>query len=303
MRFKLELVRISLKNEGYRTVEDVRVAVSVGQVVLEPRAKIGLDCYDDFNEKMTRAEVEMIGDIVIQAVRETLPDAEITIMGSYRRGKTALGDIDILIVDSQWVNETPSKFLGRVVTRLHFCGFMAHHLTDIAGISYDSANSQTSLEHRLANKKGSKSRKSSTSQSYMGVCNSPLVSGRRRRIDIKFYPYREKAFAQLYFTGSGFFNRSMRVWAHQYKNMTLNDHGLFRPLDKAIKKTENDRLPIECSSEKEVFETLGLIYKEPYERMFFDAVLPINEAQFLSAEIGLDEEASEELQHGHSWIE
>ena len=93
-----------------------------------------------------------------------------------------------------------------------------------------------------------------------------------------------KAFAQLYFTGSGFFNRSMRVWARQYKNMTLNDHGLFRPLDKAIKKTENDRLPIECSSEKEVFETLGLIYKEPYERMFFDAVLP-HQVQSLHSKI------------------
>ena len=43
--------------------------------------------------------------------------------------------------------------------------------------------------------------------SYMGVFNSPVVEGRRRRVDIKLYPYRERAFASLYFTGNGFFNR------------------------------------------------------------------------------------------------
>ena len=92
----------------------------------------------------------------------------------------------------------------------------------------------------------------------------------------------------------------MRVLARQCKNMALNDHDLFRLLDKAFKKTENDWLPIECSSEKDVFETLGLIYKEPCEIMFFDAVLPIDQTQLLSAEIDLDEEASDKRQHGHS---
>ena len=74
----------------------------------------------------------------------------------------------------------------------------------------------------------------------MGVFNLPHVSGCWHCIDIKFYPHQEKAFAQLYFTGSGFFNCSMRVLARQCKNMALNDHDLFRLLDKAFKKTEND---------------------------------------------------------------
>jgi DNA polymerase/3'-5' exonuclease PolX len=294
---------MSLMNEGYRTLDEVRAAVKTGKVVLEPRALIGLDCYDDFNDEMSREEVEMIGDIVMKAIRETLPCAEITIMGSYRRGKSQLGDIDVLIVDPDWVTETPSEFLGGLVTRLHVRGHMAHHLTNIAGISYDSASSQASLEHRQETKKGHSSGKTFKSQSYMGVFNSPKITGRRRRIDIKFYPYREKAFAQLYFTGSGFFNRSMRVWARRRMGMALNDHGLFRPLDKAFKKTANDRLPIECASEREVFDVLGLVYKEPHERKFFDAVLPKDEAHFDNTETDIKAEASDELQHVYTWIE
>ena len=38
---------------------------------------------------------------------------------------------------------------------------------------------------------------------YMGCFNSPIHPHRRRRVDIKFYPYRERAFATLYFTGNG----------------------------------------------------------------------------------------------------
>ena len=37
---------------------------------------------------------------------------------------------------------------------------------------------------------------------YMGCLNSPIKDRVRRRVDIKFYPYRERAFATLYFTGN-----------------------------------------------------------------------------------------------------
>lgn len=49
--------------------------------------------------------------------------------------------------------------------------------------------------------------------SYMGVCM--LEGSRHRRIDMKVYPAAEYAFALLYFTGSGYFNRSMRLFAEK----------------------------------------------------------------------------------------
>ena len=48
----------------------------------------------------------------------------------------------------------------------------------------------------------------SQSESYMGVFVSPVVKDKRRRVDIKIYPFRLRVFASLYFTGNGWFNRS-----------------------------------------------------------------------------------------------
>ena len=46
---------------------------------------------------------------------------------------------------------------------------------------------------------------------YMGCLYSPSNPRVRRRVDIKFYPYRERAFAMLYFTGNG---EKKAVFAH-----------------------------------------------------------------------------------------
>ena len=57
----------------------------------------------------------------------------------------------------------------------------------------------------------------------MGVC---LFEGEtHHRIDIKYYPIEQFAFATLYFTGSDMFNRSMRLYARK-KGYSLSDHGI-----------------------------------------------------------------------------
>jgi hypothetical protein len=45
---------------------------------------------------------------------------------------------------------------------------------------------------------------------YMGCAFSPIEPTKRRRIDIKLYPYRERSFATLYFTGNG--KKSILRW-------------------------------------------------------------------------------------------
>ena len=132
---------------------------------------------------------------------------------------------------------------------------------------------------------------------YMGCFYSPIKFRVRRRVDIKFYPYRERAFATLYFTGNGksffaalripnysglvslnflqhlsfrktgYFNRSMRLWASRVFGFKLNDHGLF---DGSDGKTR----VFEASSERQIFSRLKLIYREPGERQYWDALEP-----------------------------
>jgi len=57
----------------------------------------------------------------------------------------------------------------------------------------------------------------------MGVC--VFESQQHHRIDIKYYPIQQFAFATLYFTGSDMFNRSMRLFARK-KGLSLSDHGI-----------------------------------------------------------------------------
>jgi DNA polymerase lambda len=261
---------LELLSSGYETIDQVKEAVKSGKLVLERNQYIGLDYYDDIQEEMVRSEVEKIAAIITDAFKMRYPSAEITIMGSYRRGKSACGDVDLLITHPDYYDEVPPCALGQVVNELLDQGQISHHLTFIAGMNHDNYESlpQSVASKVLIKPKpyGSKDQKDKLSgSSYMGVFHSPVVKGRRRRVDIKFYPYRERIFAALYFTGNGYFNRSMRLWANRKFHYTLNDHGLF-------KKGTNERV-LKATSERQVFDVLGLVWKESHERDCFDAVV------------------------------
>ena len=133
-----------LVNAGYRTISQVREGLASGALNLTANQQIGVKCYEDFMEKMTRKEVEMIADIVIKAVYERFPRAKVTIMGSYRRGKDACGDIDLLITHPDYVETTPRGALGELVDRLRQRGHIAYHLTHLEGMTYEES-SQSSL--------------------------------------------------------------------------------------------------------------------------------------------------------------
>lgn len=88
--------------------------------------------------------------------------------------------------------------------------------------------------------------------------------GVHRRIDMKIYPREHFGYAVLYFTGSDYFNRSMRLFARK-KGYTLSDHGLhpaFRFKNHKVWEGEN----VPCYREEDVFKILGLYYRKPEER-------------------------------------
>jgi DNA polymerase lambda len=188
-------------------------------------AKVGVEFYEQFQEKMCRHEVHSIWKIVNDATKKYFPDAEIDIMGSYRRGKLQCGDVDVLITHEEYPETVPRG---------------VHILS-------------TFPPYR-------------GSQSYMGVFKSPTTRGKHRRIDIKFYPYAEKVYSMIYFTGNGYFNRSIRLFAQRKRKWKLNDHGLF------FNALGTGRR-FKAKTEKDVFDKLGLMYKDPIERDGFDAVV------------------------------
>lgn len=102
-----------------------------------------------------------------------------------------------------------------------------------------------------------------SSYTYMGVCQ--IDGGLHRRIDIKYYPLDQFAYAILYFTGSDMFNRSMRMFAKK-KGYNLSDHALT-----PVERTSSDKKGWEganiiCYTEQDIFKFLKLEYREPRHR-------------------------------------
>jgi DNA ligase (NAD+) len=79
-----------------------------------------------------------------------------------------------------------------------------------------------------------------------------------RRVDFLWATKEEFPFSILYFTGSKIFNTVMRHIALT-KGCTMNEHGISDLSDKT-------RLKQVFHTEKDIFDFLGIVYKEPHER-------------------------------------
>src|SRR5690554_2061338 len=83
--------------------------------------------YEDLLQKIPRAEVEEIEAVIQEAANAVMPGVQCITCGSYRRGKTSSGDVDVLIgppLDVEDIN-----ILGEVVARLESTGFLTDRLS------------------------------------------------------------------------------------------------------------------------------------------------------------------------------
>ena len=218
--------------KGYRTLKDLEDHVKD----LNRQQNVGLKYYHEFEQRIPRSEVAQLEAYVRAAAEEVDSRLYCETCGSYRRGAETCGDIDILITHLD--GDGMEGLLDKIVNKLTSVGFLTDHLS--------RGRHGGAQEHNK----------------YMGVCHvpPPQGSGVHRRIDIQLIPLETWPFALLYFTGSGYFNRSMRLWARRHRYQ-LSDKGLFP------KYTEDLVGPcVPCKTEKDIFDALGLDYKEPHER-------------------------------------
>jgi DNA polymerase beta thumb len=201
-----------------------------------------------------------------------------------------------------------SKFFLVVADVLWDQGHIAYHLTVVNGMSKGMRVEDFERHSVFVPSQAWRSAKHRTHYTtehnsfWMGCFYSPVKPTTRRRVDIKFYPYRERAFATVYFTGNGFLNRSMRLWAKRVFKWRLSDHGLF-DLEDGLKRV------MEASTEEEIFDKLKLVYKHPHERDSFDALEPKREA--LEEDGVLDEDMQMQLSEtdfqqeetGYVWVD
>ena len=91
--------------------------------------------------------------------------------------------------------------------------------------------------------------------------------GPARRVDIKTYVAAAYPFAVLYFTGSAYFNRSMRYYADN-TGLTLSDTGIARVAarDKRRGVRQAQAKERHLRTERDIFDFMGIPWKEPWER-------------------------------------
>lgn len=221
--------------QGFRTLEDLRT-----KATLTKSQRIGVDHYQDFAQRIPRAEVKIHGDIVRQAVLKADPALEVIISGSYRRGASNSSDIDVLITKPESTIEQIRTVMVEVV------------VPDL----FEQDFLQTSLSS-TSRGDGSK---------WHGASALP-GSSIWRRIDLLFVPGSEIGAALIYFTGNDIFNRSIRLLASK-KGMRLNQRGLYADVlrGEQLKKLAEGRL-LEGRDERRIFELLGVPWRPPEHRI------------------------------------
>lgn len=117
---------VKFYNAGYRQLSDIPVNR------LTAAQKIGLKLYDDLDTMLYRREVTAIFNNV-HSVLQPLVD-NVTVVGSYRRGKAMSGDVDILVSTSD-----NTVTLDMLVEKLHEAKILSYDLalgdTRYAGVT------------------------------------------------------------------------------------------------------------------------------------------------------------------------
>jgi len=156
--------------------------------------QVGLKYYEDILERIPRSEMDEFRQVFTEVFQEVITDSSgetpaFEIVGSYRRGASSSGDIDVIITG------TSNAGFRRFIEMLEGTGLILEIL------------SRGPSKCLVIGKLDGKSRKA-------------------RRIDFLYTSPREYPFAVLYFTGSKIFNTVMRARALTM-GYTLNEHGIY----------------------------------------------------------------------------
>lgn len=213
-------------DNNIKSIADLRNKLDNGEIELTHHVTIGLQYYEDINKRIPRTEMDAINKYMNTIIKTHMPNLIYSLCGSYRRGLSSSGDIDILISDVDYkIGISKQKYLEKLINILSEKKFILDNLT------------------------------TNGSTKYMGICKLPRRKT-ARRIDIRCVNYNSYFTALLYFTGSRQLNINMRNKALE-NGYKLNEYSVYN----TTKKQE-----IFPKSEKEIFELCGVDYLEPIER-------------------------------------
>lgn len=208
------------------TVQDLRNLVKQQPDVLTEMQKIGVEYYEDIEQRIPYKEMMKHDEYIGKIVKKY---GTYEIVGSYRRKEKTSGDIDVLVsLDDRDIAKH------------------ADWLCEIANSLYESGYIKEKIA--LGQKK------------FMGICKLPRYKT-NRRLDIRVCLQSQYPFMVLYFTGSDQFNVQMRSHCLQ-KGYSMNEYGLTAITEDAKEKLKL----VTFKTEKDIFDFLEYPYVPPEKR-------------------------------------
>ncbi|KAJ8118993.1 hypothetical protein OPT61_g137 [Boeremia exigua] len=263
-------------NNDWTELDDI---IEFGWNDLDRVQQIGVKYYDEFLDPIPRVEVEEIAEIVRQhAVKLRDDRITVTIVGGYRRGKHASGDVDMIVSHPDL--EATASLVRDIVGSLDTDEWITHTL--IMSLTNTQRGQQT-LPFRSARGRGAGF---DTLDKALVVWQDPAWPTREhdlkanpkakntnihRRVDIIVAPWRTVGCAVMGWSGGTTFQRDLRRYAKTVKGWKFDSSGVrsrsngeFIPLEgeNGVGGTPED-------AEKKVFEGLGLEYVPPEYRVTY----------------------------------
>lgn len=217
-----------IEKHNISSIEDLKEKIKTDNTLLNDVQMKGLLYVDFFQKRIPRKEMEKHNEYITTLVKSIDPKLNATIVGSYRRGLTDSGDIDVLINHEDDIEDNILIYKKII----------------------DTFKKDKYIIETFA----------SGNKKFMGV--SKLKRHKSfRRLDLLYTNNNEYPFSLMYFTGSGAFNILIRNIAIS-QGYSLSEHGLkYLSGDKKGYFVEGD-----FKTEEDVFKFLGLKYIEPKDR-------------------------------------
>jgi DNA polymerase (family 10) len=218
-----------LAREGVKTRADLKRPEILARLSLESQANVLFNPSRRFTLKTAQA-------VVAELLRRITPSSESIVVGSIRRKRPFIKDIDVLII-------TKAEPLGVKGGRAPFTN-----------------DNVLSSIHLTAPKIGDKL---SIVRTYAaGTRRRSLIlrAGRRHyRVDLFLATTKEKPYALFHYTGSAKYNIRIRKVA-KIKGWRLNQYGLFDTTGKRIRNSHK------VQTEQDLARLLGVSYRLPTDR-------------------------------------
>ncbi|KAH7379395.1 hypothetical protein DE146DRAFT_317376 [Phaeosphaeria sp. MPI-PUGE-AT-0046c] len=263
-------------NNHWTELDDI---IEFGWDDLDRVQQIGVKYYDEFLVTIPRPEVEQIASVVREhAVRLRDERITVTIVGGYRRGKAASGDVDMIVSHPDL--DATAGLVREIVESLEEVEWITHTLT----MSLTNTNrGQMTLPFRSAKGAGVGF---DTLDKALVVWQHPEWSNREqdiaenpraknpnihRRVDIIIAPWRTVGCAVMGWSGGTTFQRDLRRYAKAIKGWKFDSSGIrSRSTGEAVwLEGLNGVEGTPEDAEKAVFEGLGLKYIPPEYRVTY----------------------------------